>query len=275
MYGCFRIFRGAALALLRQGSSGLILRIRIVLLLLWCLTARPGYAQESRDKLEERLAEGDIRRRLPPLDSLIAWAQVHSPQTQFFEAEETYGTLKEKEARGNWLQALSLNGSYSYGIFDNLNNQQLAGDPNASQLLISTTQTRFNVSAAVSIPFDLIFGRKREIRIAQADLEKTRASRKASENELRDLVIVKYFDLVLAYENFVIANTMLESQRIAAQRAHVDFRNGAIDYDSYSSTQQGFQDGIQKKNSRRIELMLAIKNLENLVGIKLDLSDEI
>jgi len=234
-----------------------------------------SYGQQPTEFLEQQLQENALQDRLPPLDSLIRWAQNNSPQTRFYQADEEFWALEEQAARNNWLQAISLNGGYSYGIFDNLSNQQLAGDPNASQVLLSTTQSRFNLSASVSIPLDLIFGRKRQIQSAQADREKSIASNQSSLLEIRDAVISQYYELILAYDNFMIANAMLDSYRIAAQRAHNDFRNGVITYEQFNSIQSEFNTGIQKKNSRRIELVMGLKKLESLIGKKINLRDEI
>lgn len=232
-------------------------------------------AQEGTDFLESKLEHHRIQDQLPPLDSLIQWAQENSPVTKYYEADQESFDLKRKIAKNEWLSTLSVSGTYNYGIFDNLNNQQLQGDPNTSQVLLSTVQSRFNFGAAVNIPLDMIFGRNREIRGAKAELEKSIASSETAMNDIRDLVVTRYYDLIKAYDNLVIANVTLDTYKIAAKRSHIDFRNGVISYEQFNTTQQVYSAGVQSKNERRLDFMRALLHLENLVGVNLNLSDEI
>ncbi|MEM9869278.1 MAG: hypothetical protein AAF765_16395, partial [Bacteroidota bacterium] len=105
-------------------------------------------AQSINDFIEKGLEENDISKKLPPLDTLIAMAREYSPFIKVTESEQQYRDGVVSAEQRAWLEYINLEAGYNYGIFDNLSNSQIAGDPQ-SQTLFSTEQSRYNVGVSL------------------------------------------------------------------------------------------------------------------------------
>lgn len=243
--------------------------------LLGCFIFLIGMAAQSQDInefVEQRLRENDITQILPPLDSLIQWAKEHSPKLKYYEEDLKSFELKKKEAGTDWLDVFSLGAGYSYGIFDNLNNQQLVGDPNASQILLSTQQSRYNLNAAVKIPLNTLLGRSRDMKQAELGIKKAEYTRQIIENELTELVIARYYELVGIHENFLITSTMVDTYRVRAQTSKKNYENGVIGFNEFNTSHQMLNDAIKAKAGQRTALAMALRYLQEVVGLPINLT---
>ena len=225
--------------------------------------------QDVNEYLEESLKQNDISKKLPPLDTLIKRAQENSAKIIFFDEDIKFKHQEKKRAKIKWMDLFSVGASYSYGIFDNLNNQQLAGDPNASQILLSTEQSRYSFNAGVNIPLATFFKRKIDIKGAQADIEKAKLSKQVAEQEVMEQVIQRYYNVILAHDNFLIANTILDTHKIRAIKSKIDYENGVIGYNEFNTSNQLLNEAIKTKSSRKVDLILALRYLENIVGFEI------
>jgi len=234
------------------------------------LIAHLSHGQSINDFVQRGLEANDISKRLPPLDSLISIAKNNSPRLKFFDSDYEYWDGQISLAKKAWLRSVNLDASYNYGIFDNLSNEQIAGDP-GSQTLISTEQSRYNLGVSVRLPLASIFNRKREIKNAKAEAEKSKYSKEFAIWELEQLIVKQYNDLIKAHRLFFISNSIVETYKVQSIRAEKDFSNGVINVTEYTRLQQMLNQAISSFESQRADFLIALKSLEGTVGIQIEI----
>ena len=226
--------------------------------------------QSLNDFVNKGLESNDLAKNLPSLDSLIKLAKENSPRLKFFDEDYKYWDGQRTLAKKDWLRHIYLDAAYGYGIFDNLRNQQIAGDP-GSQTLISTEQSRYTLGASIKLPLSAIFNRKREIKNARAEAEKSRYQKEYAEWELEQLIVEQYNDLLKAHRLFFINASIVESYKLQSVRADKDFQNGIINVAEYTRLQQMLNQAIRAYEDQRAEFLIAFKALEGTVGIKIEM----
>ncbi|MDC6365637.1 TolC family protein [Allomuricauda sp. AC10] len=239
---------------------GLILAIIVI--------ANLSHAQSIDDFIKKGLEKNDISKSLPPLDSLIEIAKDNSPRLKFFDADHEYWSGNITLAKRDWLRNINLEAGYGYGIFDNLSNQQIAGDP-GSQTLFSTEQSRYTVGVSLKMPLASIFNRNRNIKNAKAEADKSKYNKEYAMWELEQLIVRQYNDLLKAHRLFFISNTIVETYKVQSLRAEKDFTNGIINVAEYTRLQQMLNQAISSYESQRAEFLIALKSLEGTVGIEI------
>ncbi|RNC89634.1 MAG: hypothetical protein ED555_09205 [Allomuricauda sp.] len=234
------------------------------------LIANLSFGQSINDFVERGLEANDISKRLPPLDSLMTIARENSPRLKFFDADYEYWDGQVVLAKKSWLRHINLEAGYGYGIFDNLSNQQIAGDP-GSQTLFSTEQSRYTVGASLKVPLSSVFNRKREIKNAKAEADKSKYNKEYAIWELEQLIVRQYNDLIRAHRLFFISNSIVETYKVQSIRAEKDFSNGVINVTEYTRLQQMLNQAISSFESQRAEFLIALKSLEGTVGIQIEI----
>ena len=228
------------------------------------------HAQSLNEFVVEGLENNDISKNLPPLDTLIKMAKENSPRLKFFDADYDYKDGQITLARRAWLRNINLDAGYGYGIFDNLSNQQIAGDP-GRQTLFSTEQSRYTVGASIRLPLSSIFNRNREIKNAKAEAKKSQYQKEYAEWELEQLIVQQYNNLLKAHRLFFINASIVESYRLQSIRADKEFKNGVINVTEYTRLQQMLNQAIRAYEAQRAEFLIAFKTLESTVGIKIEM----
>ena len=241
----------------------------ILLILITVAVVRTSFGQSINDFVNQGLEINDISKRLPALDSLIFKAKENSPRLKFYDADYEYwngNVVLEKRA---WLNNINLEAGYGYGIYDNLSNQQLAGDPAANQALISSEQSRYTVGASIKLPLAVIFNRGRSIKNAEAEAKKSKYQKDYATWELEQLIVKQYNDLIKAHRLLFISNSIVESYKVQSIRAEKDFTNSIINISDYTRLQQMLNQAISSFESQRSEFLIALKSLEGTVGIEI------
>jgi outer membrane protein TolC len=228
-------------------------------------------AQSTTDFITKKLNDNDISKVIPSLDSLMAKAKRNSPKLYYLEADVAYWETEEKTTKNDWLSFVSVGSSYNYGIFDNLTNQQLAGDPTGNQLLFSTEQTRYNIGATLQIPISALVNRKKQVKSAQIETEKAEFNKMVGENELVEVVITRYNNLIKEHRMFIISNAVVDAFTIQSVELEKDYKNGIISISEYTRLNQVLNDALRINESQRSAFILALRLLENSIGEKINI----
>lgn len=228
------------------------------------------HAQSLNEFVVDGLEKNDLAKNLPPLDTLIKMAKANSPRLKFFDADYEFWDGQITLARRAWLSNINLEAGYGYGIFDNLSNQQIAGDP-GSQTLFSSEQSRYTVGASIRLPLSSVFNRNRDIKNAKAEAKKSQHQKEYAEWELEQLIVKQYNNLMKAHRLFFINASIVESSKLQSIRAEKDFKNGVINLADYTRLQQMLNQAIRAYESQRAEFLIAFKALEGTVGIQIEM----
>lgn len=242
-------------------------RSKFVLLtiFLWAIVAR---SQTANDYLKNGLEANNIAEKLPPLDSLIAMAKKNNPFLKSFDSTKELGEGKVQLEKRSWLQYLSLDAGYGYGIFDNLSDQQIAGDP-GNQILFSTEQSRFNLGASLKMPVSALINRNRTIKNTKLEAETFKYEQQQAENELRLKVINEYNEVLKFHRLVFINNSIVETFRAQTIRAEKEFADGIINVADYTRLLQMINQAIMALEAQKSDFFKAFMALESTVGVNL------
>ncbi|MBS9460952.1 TolC family protein [Flagellimonas sp. HMM57] len=229
-----------------------------------------SYSQAINDFIEKGLKENDISKSLPSIDSLIAMAKDYSPFIKVTVSEQEYRDGVVSAEQRAWLEYINLEAGYNYGIFDNLSNQQIAGDPQ-SQTLFSTEQSRYNVGVSLRMPLSALVNRKARIKSAKGEAKKARFETQVAEVELEQKVVELYNDLLKTHRLFFISGSIVDNFRVQSIRAEKDFASGIINVTEYTRLQQMMNQATMNFELQRSEFISSVMALESVIGADLNI----
>lgn len=244
-------------------------KMKYTLLIVIMVCCKISYSQDIDEFIAQNLAENDITKILPPVDSLIALAVKNSPSLKYEDADQKYWKAREQLAKTKWLDYFYLEAVYNYGLFDNFNNLQLAGNASPNQTLVSTKSSRYTFGPSLKIPISAILNRKNTIRSAKAETERSKYRKEIVKTEIHELVITRYNDVVKAHRLYFIYGTIVDTYKVQSMRAKKEYTNGIITVAEYTRLHQMLNEAILAHEAQRSELTLSIMYLEGITGIKL------
>lgn len=227
-------------------------------------------AQTYEELIANSATSVDIAEKLPPLSVLYEQAIENSPIFKLLDADVKIGNYKVKEEQRIWLHSVGVEGGGRYGIFDNLVITQDLGLEEASTQ--STKQGRYYFGAYVKIPLsDLIDNSN--VKTARAELEKLRFQREARIMELRELIIVRYNNVIREYRGMVIKSNAVENFRVQSLRAKEDYLNGRMDVYEFARLEDMLTKAVIDLESAKLDFTTAFQVLEETVGTKITLKN--
>ncbi len=201
---------------------------------------------------------------LAHLDTLIERALVHSPLLKSQDAViEGKAMSREVEAL-DWLDMGKVFGGVSYGTGQILS---LTTDGEVPVNSLANRQSLFyNAGFNLTVsPYDLITREKR-LQTIDVDILRSRYDRMVIEERIKEAVIGRYQDLLLAIETQEIRLLNLQNQRLSAELAETFFRNGDILFTEYSGAQEMRIKAELDFISARSNTERAYQLLQSLVG---------
>jgi outer membrane protein TolC len=235
------------------------------------LTHLTGYSQQSKTF---DLSTDNIELMLPPLETIIDSAIAKNPYVKSRDLQITVNTLKLKSDRADWTKNIGFQSDVRYGTFDNFASNVVQGQ-NPSLLSTRTTQTNYGVGAYIRIPLYDIINRKNQINSTKAEIEQAKSFSLVQRNELRQLVIRQYNELIVKQRLLKIKIKYAETSRTHMELVEKEFLNGAITLTEYSSLSEIASRAESDFENAKMEFRTAYMMLEEIVGIKFNLSNKL
>ena len=209
----------------------------------------------------------DITEQLPPLAELQAKAIQNSPLFKILDTDVTIGEYRVKEEQREWMNSLGFEGGARYGLFDNLIITQdldmIESNPQ------KTEQTRYYFGAFVKIPLSAVFDNS-NVRAAKAEKDKLRYQREARIQELRQLIIVRYNEVIKQSRGLVIKTNAVENYRVQMIRAEIDLKNNQISFADYARLSDMLTKAVIEQEEAKLDFATAFQILEETVGTKIN-----
>jgi outer membrane protein TolC len=201
---------------------------------------------------------------LPPLEDLIEAAIQHNPTVEFrrLGVERTESLVKTE--RRYWTRNFGFQSDAEYG---NLYNNSFSLDESNPNLL-STSTTQFNYSVGVYLKFPIfdILNRKEQIKQAQLEVDQAISMEESMKNEIRELVIKQYQNVILKQKLLSIKSQNMGNARVNMEMVEKEFRNGVITILEYARISDITSKIETEFETAKSEYFLAKKLLENTVG---------
>jgi len=181
-----------------------------------------GFAQLSK---EPDLLNDNIELMLPPLEVIIDSAIAKNPYVKFRDLQVTVNQDKLKSIRADWTRDIGLQTDIRYGTFDNFATNVVQGQ-NPALSSTSNTQTNYGVGGYIRIPIYDFLNRKNQIKQGKAEIEQAKSYVLVQRNELRQLVILKYNEVITKQRLLKIKTKYVETSRIHMQMIEKEFISG-------------------------------------------------
>lgn len=241
-----------------------------LLLPLFFLLVLAGNSQTYEEILAKSANGVDISDKLPSLAELQQIAIEHSPVLNILNADVRIGEYTVKQEQRKWMADLGFEGGARYGLFDNLLVSNSFG--NLESKLATTEETRYYIGAFLKIPIADIFD-KSNVKTAKAENEKLIYQREASIKELRQLIILRYNEVIKAFRKVIINTNSVETYRMQMIRAKVDFNNGKINIAEYARLDYMLSKALVDLEDAKLDYSSAFQILEETVGVKIKLKE--
>ena len=236
----------------------------ILVVFLFGFLSCPANAQATKP-VEEHSVYDSIS--IPPLSMMIDSAIAHNAMLKYFE----YGIEAKKislSADGkSWTKNFGLQADVRYGSFDNFSTNTAEGQ-SPSLLATKTNQTNFGVGAYLKLPLSDFINHKNLIQLAKAEMHQAESMADVQRDEIRQMVVKQYNDLILKLSLLQIKAKNLETSRINLVMAEKEFQNGIIPLGTYANISQTAGDSEINFVEAKVEFKTAYMLLEELVGFK-------
>jgi outer membrane protein TolC len=200
----------------------------------------------------------------PPLQDMIDSALKHNAAVKYRNLEIEVRTMNVTTQRNVLLRNMGVQADSRYGTIDAFSTNANGVTSNFA----NTTSKQLNYAAGVylKIPiFDLV-NRKTQIKQAKAELEEAKSLAESQQDEIRQVVIKQYQDVLLRQKLLSIKSQNLGSATVNMEMVEKEFRNGVIPITEYvrlSDMTARIQAEFEMAKS---EFLLSKQLLENTVG---------
>lgn len=242
-----------------------------LLILILSINQLPGFAQQNK---EPDLLNDNIELMLPPLETIIDSAIAKNPYVKFRDLQITVNEHKLKSDRAEWTRDFGFQTDVRYGTYDNFATNVVEGQ-NPALTSTRNTQTNYGVGAYIRIPFYDFLNRKNQINLAKAEIEQAQSFSQVQRNELRQLIIRQYNELIIKHRLLKIKSKYTETSRIHMQMVEKEFINGAISLTDYSSLSEIASRAESELESAKMDFRTAYMILEEIVGMKFNLTNKL
>jgi outer membrane protein TolC len=206
----------------------------------------------------------------PPLRAVIDSVIKRSAMLDFrnYHVRVTESTLASE--RIYWMRHLGIQLDTRYG---NLSNFATSEDGLSSTTAL-TTARQLNYSAGVFLKFPLFdaINRKNQIKLAELEINEAKSLAESTKQEIRQVVIRMYQDLLLKQKILQILSSRLSDGRVNQQMVEKEFRNGVVQISEYARI-SGMTSAIQVDYEKAMsEFIIAKQLIEDMAGFVFDLT---
>lgn len=243
----------------------------LLLISIFLIIESSGFAQQSQTF---DISKDNIELLLPPLETIIDSAIAKNPFVKYRDLQIVVNTQKLKSDRADWTRDIGFQTDVRYGTFDNFASNVVQGQ-NPALTSTRNTQTNYGVGGYIRIPVYDFLNRKNQIKLSKAEIEQAKSYSLVQRDELRQSVIRQYNELIIKQRLLRIKTKYVETSRIHMEMVEKNFINGTITLTEYSSLSEIASRAEADFETTKMEFRTAYMILEEIVGIKFNLSIKI
>jgi outer membrane protein TolC len=207
---------------------------------------------------------------IPPLSMMIDSAIAHNAMLSYFEQGIQAKKISLQIDRKAWTKNFGIQADVRYGTFDNFSTNTAEGQ-NPSLIATKTNQTNYGIGGYLKLPLSDFVNHKSQVKLAKTEVDQARSMAEVQRDEIRQIVIKQYNDLILKQSLLKIKAKNLETSRINMVMAEKEFQNGIISLGTYSSISETAGNTEINFEEAKTDFKTAYMILEELVGFKFNL----
>lgn len=203
---------------------------------------------------------------IPPLEAVIDSVLKNNAMLKFRKQGIGVKESTLKSEKIYWTRNLGIQGDSRYGTLNNFS----TNSDDVTTTAFATTSTQFNYSFGVFVKFPVFdfLNRKNQVNLARLEVEQAISMEQSLKDELRQMVIKLYHDLLLKQRLLKIRSESLGSGRVNMQMAEKEFRNGVIQVTEYARI-SGITSNLEADfEFAKSEFLIAKSILEDMAGFK-------
>jgi outer membrane protein TolC len=202
--------------------------------------------------------------QFPPVEQLIDSAIKHNANVEFRKLDIKVRESLLKTQHNIWLRNLGLQGVANYGTFDYFN----SNSNNQSTTVLNTNSKQFNYGLGVylKLPFYDMIDRKNQISVAKVQLDQAKSMEQVQKDELRQIVIRLYEDILLKQRLLNIKSQSWGNARVNMEMVDREFRNGTIPISEFVRISDIVSRTEAEYETAKTDFISAKKILEEVVG---------
>ena len=244
-------------------------KFTVYIILVLIFSALKIEAQTSNEDIGQSIIENEITEMLPPLRNLQDSAEMNSPLLKMYDSDIIIQEMKVKLERREWMDYLGFEASVKYGLFDNL---LIVEDLGLTESQTNTSeQMRYTLGVLFRIPLSA-FADNNNISIAREEKEKLKLKKENTLKELRQLVIIQYYNIVKAHKKMDIYSQDVEVYRVQMIRAEKDYENRQIEVSEFARLHDLSSQALANLEESKAEFAAALQILQETVGVKIKLN---
>lgn len=241
----------------------------LVFSLLWFPCTVSSQAVTTFDPIKE-----DISNKLPPLAALMDSAIANNPYIRFRDLQIIVNNCKLKSNQIDWTRNIGFSADVRYGNFYNYSQNAVGGiEPPA----VATTRAETKWGGAVYFKFPVydLVNRKNQLKMAGIEVEQAQSMAEVQRDEVRQLVIRQYNELVLKQRLLRVKSKFFETSKASMMLVEKEFINGIIPLTEYARLSEAANRTESDYEVTRMDFLTAYLILEEIVGMDFHLTNEI
>lgn len=204
---------------------------------------------------------------IPPLQVLIDSTISNNAMVRYSREEISAKQSDLTSEKKDWTRNFGIQGEGTYGNYNN-NSLRLA-DNTTNLTASSTTQLNYTAGVYFKLPLFDVLNRKNQMQREKIEISQARNLAEAQIDEIRQIVIKQYEDLVLKQKLLDIQSKNLGNAKVNMEMVEKEFRSGVIsiyEYVRLSDLTSRIESDYENAKSN---FLLSKKLMENLVGFSL------
>ncbi|NHM07409.1 TolC family protein [Flavobacterium sp. CYK-4] len=223
---------------------------------------------KAQNVTETQLKSSHTKLALPSLKVIIDSAIAHNGMLNYRKLEIDAKDCNLKSKRQYWTRNFGVQADTGYGTFNNLSS--INGDNSTVNLASNTQQVNYNVGLYLKIPVFDVINRKSQIKQAKSELEQAKSLAKSQEDELREIVIRSYEELLLKENVLALRASNLGNAKVNMEMVEKEFRNGLIPISEYVRISDMTSRIAAEFEQAKSEFLVSKRLLENLAGFEIN-----
>lgn len=203
----------------------------------------------------------------PPLSVMIDSALATNAMVRFREQGIIGKQCNLNSYRNYWTRNLGIQADVRYGTFDNFSTNTSEGQIPAA-FATRSNQTNYGAGAYIKFPLQDVVNRKNLIRMAKSELDQAHSMAEAQRDEVTQLVIKQYNEVLLKQRLLKIKSKNLSTARVNMEMVEKEFQNGVIPVTEYARISDIVARNESDFETARTEYITSYMILEEIVGFR-------
>lgn len=236
-----------------------MIRIGFLILFISSLLAESSHAQTENSEPEWQL---------PPLQTLIDSALMHSPILRGASHEVTMSQHELTDAQKDWMQKINFAADFRYGSqydYSRLNSSSGGLLP----LSETTVAPTYGIGVSAYMPVSDIFDHKRKKQKAKLKIEQSESRRDEVAQTVRQTVIAAYYDVLTAQKTLATRAEISASAGMLYDQSKLDYAENRITLADFTKANEAYLNAQNEVETQKFALFKAVRTLEVMVGIEL------